>query len=474
MSESLVDLLLVRLGREEEKRKVLKLLITNLDLSVTDAENAVNNSPSVIKESVPMGEARIIQKDLYPYIDLLPRLEEDGPVVEPDLSADIRSVSRPVPDIETEGESVDSDQLTSSGYDMEEGNQEDGEDGEDENILITTASEEIRSTRRCHICGRTPVDGEKLAPCRTCSDLTCRDCFDRVAHVCSKCASEGKAIDRANEGIQPEVDEGLVFDTDESFSKKEGRGSYGLRITAAVFVFLLAVAAVFYFMDPMGLFAGTDTAAGSNNGINAADTTGVSVADTADTVQIADTTQVSVNPPDTAIVNNQSDDPFNLRSLVLVDKFQAIENPSPINFSLSSPATVHAAIPREGTALLAPQMETIAAWIPTDIDKAVFLVYNDTTAVLVLAILHPEETDKRIALMRETALWLYSSNIDQLVLIYRENRYQDAVVVSLVREVFPEVEGVQSPTQFQSFISYREDCWESISGPVVQWLSDME
>ena len=47
MSESLVDLLLVRLGREEEKKKVLKLLITSLDLSVTDAENAVNNSPSV-------------------------------------------------------------------------------------------------------------------------------------------------------------------------------------------------------------------------------------------------------------------------------------------------------------------------------------------------------------------------------------------------------------------------------------------
>ena len=77
MSESLVDLLLVRLGREEEKRKVLKLLISSFDMSVTDAENAVNNSPSIIKEAVPMTEARIIQKDLYPYIDLLPRLEED-------------------------------------------------------------------------------------------------------------------------------------------------------------------------------------------------------------------------------------------------------------------------------------------------------------------------------------------------------------------------------------------------------------
>ncbi len=42
---------------------------TNLDLSVTEAENAVSNSPSVIKEAVPMSEARIIQKDLYPYID---------------------------------------------------------------------------------------------------------------------------------------------------------------------------------------------------------------------------------------------------------------------------------------------------------------------------------------------------------------------------------------------------------------------
>ena len=76
MSDSLVDLLLVRLGREEEKRKVLKLLVTSLDLSVSDAEDAVNNSPSVIREAVPMGEARAIQKDLPPYIDLLPRFDD--------------------------------------------------------------------------------------------------------------------------------------------------------------------------------------------------------------------------------------------------------------------------------------------------------------------------------------------------------------------------------------------------------------
>jgi hypothetical protein len=493
MSESFVDLLLVRLGREEEKRKVLKLLITNLDLSVTDAENAVNNSPSVVRESVPMGEARIIQKDLYPYIDLLPRLDEDSSTPEPGLSEDIKTLSRPVPDRKAKLTPGDYQEPPYAGYELGEDDaeiepgqeqkqdkkqdkkQDQNGEGEEEGVLVTTAGEEFRSTRRCHICGRTPVDGEKLAPCRTCTDLTCRDCFDRVAHVCSKCAAEGKTVDRVNEGIKQDIDEGLVFDADESSGAREKRGSYGVRTAGIAIVVILAIAAVFYFMDPMGLFAGDGSPDGSDISIGQADTSNTLLTDTTGAIQLSDSSDVSLNPPDTtAVPSNASDDPFGLQFLVLADKFSSIVDPPSISFLRTLPSSIHAEIPGEETEILSIQVETIAAWIPIQIDRAAFMVYNDTTAVLVLAVLHPEENDRRIAMMRETALWLSSSSIDQLVLVYKENRYQDAVVFSLVKEVFPEIEGVLNPSQFQSFITYSEDCPESVLSPVVLWLSNME
>ena len=126
MSESLVDLLLVRLGREEEKRKGLKLLITSLDLSVSDAEDAVNNSPSVIREAVPMAEARIIQKDLYPYIDLLPRFDDD------DGQADSDSVDESPEEVDDFDEEAieDIDEVIEEGAD-EEIEEETDEEGEE-------------------------------------------------------------------------------------------------------------------------------------------------------------------------------------------------------------------------------------------------------------------------------------------------------------------------------------------------------
>ncbi|HRW77768.1 MAG TPA: hypothetical protein P5207_03775, partial [Candidatus Sabulitectum sp.] len=176
MSESLVDLLLVRLGREEEKRKVLKLLVTSLDLSMSDAEEAVNNSPSVIREAVPMGEARAIQKDLYPYIDLLPRFDDEE---EEEAPAPAPAHAEEIPEADFDEEDIDEEADEEIQHNGEDEAEEVEEEEEEEDILITSARDEVRSTNRCHICGRTPTDGEKLAPCRTCGDLTCRDCFDR-------------------------------------------------------------------------------------------------------------------------------------------------------------------------------------------------------------------------------------------------------------------------------------------------------
>ncbi|MCK5840635.1 MAG: hypothetical protein KAH31_00590 [Candidatus Sabulitectum sp.] len=485
MADSFVDLLLVRLGKEEEKKKVLKLLIANLDLSVTEAESAVNNSPSVIREAVSMNEARAIQKDLYPYIDLLPRLEDE---TIPEKTTDEEEVAEVKPD----GPSVE-EEKDSSDFVVEDNIHDYADDGiendsdvdvqeeeDEETIIITTASEEILSTNRCHICGRTPTDGERLAPCRTCGKLTCRTCFDRIAHVCNHCANEGKTVDRVNEGMGTDSQEGLEFDTEEEHGEKsdEQKSATG-RIFAAVILFVLALAAVFYFLDPMGLFgeevytdespvADSDSSAlefiSADSILNESDTP-------ADSTLIAedqsDSTSTPVDPIDI-------EDQYGVMSLVLPADCIPGENSESISFHHATPSDVDADIPVPESEFLFGQLELIASSIPIVVDDGVFLVYYDTTSVLVLVLLHPEETGARIELMREVALWLAPSGIDQLVVIYRENRYQNAIVLSLVHQAFSDVEGVLSPSQFQTFLGYRDDSWESIRGPVTQWLSNME
>ena len=488
MSDSLVDLLLVRLSKEEEKKKVLKLLISNLDLSVTDAEAAVENSPSVIKEAVPMNEARIVQKDLYPYIDLLPRLEDEPVAEKEEPVTETESAAAPVVEKETvekqasspedDNDDNQSDPVELEDYaddaDTEKKSSEDAKP-DDEPISFTSASEEIRVTSRCHICGRTPTDGERLAPCRTCGDLTCRNCFDRIAHVCNHCADDGKTVDRVNEGIaDSHAEERLEFDTEEPSKKdKKSGGSNSLRIFAVVAV-VLALFAVFYFMDPLDMFSSDQTAVITDIEATESDTLEIVTTETTEDsialVEVAGDTVETVTDPFVL-----EEDPFGLRYLTLPEGLVPDEDATPLSFHLTLPRdVVHAEIPAEESEILFDRIGLIASSIPVVVDDGVFLVYHDTTSVLVLVLLHTEDTGTRIRLMREIASWLAPSDIDQMVLIYRENRYQGAILYSLLKEVFPNVEGVVSPSQFQGVLGYSDDCWESISGPVTQWLSDLE
>ncbi len=478
MSDSFVDLLLVRLGREEEKKKVLKLLITSLDLSVTEAENAVNNSPSVIKEAVPMNEARVIQKDLYPYIDLLPRLDDETGVEEEASSgAVLDSSGGTVNPEETEAE-PQAETTEKPGDAQSEETVQQPVVEEEEPIVITSASEEIRSTVRCHICGRTPTDGERLAPCRTCGQLTCRNCFDRVAHVCSHCASDGKSVDRPNKGVASESREGLEFDAEQPVSEETGAGSTVLKTVVAVFL-VIALAAAFYFTDPLNLFSPITGDSTSGDGLVSVDTSGTAVQDSSDTGIPAPQDSVDINEiqEDTSFVESDSiavDDPFGLRLIALPDSCIPAENPVPISFQTRAPRNTDAEIPVESSEVVFSELELLASAIPVVVDDGAFLVYEDSTTVLVMAILHPEEAEVRIRLMRDAAAMLEPADVDQLVLVYRENRYQEAVVYSLVHEAFSEVAGILSPRQFQNIMGYRESCWESVSGPVALWLSTME
>ncbi|MCK5036270.1 MAG: hypothetical protein KAS73_10285, partial [Candidatus Sabulitectum sp.] len=436
-----------------------------------------------------------IQKDLYPYIDLLPRLE-DGTI--PEKTTDEEKVDEVKSDgssVEDEKESEDTvvvdnmhdyaDQAIENDSDVDVKEKEedvDDEDDEDdeETIIITTASEEILATNRCHICGRTPTDGERLAPCRTCSELTCRTCFDRIAHVCNHCANEGKTVDRVNEGMGTDSQEGIEFDTEEEHAEKaEEQKSATGRIVAAVVLFVLALAAVFYFLDPMGLFgekvyaneAADADADSSAVELTSADSILVASDTPADSTLIAEDQSDSTSTPVDSI---EIEDPYGVMSLVLPADCTPGENSEPISFHQTTPTDVDADIPVTESEFLFGQLELIASSIPIVVDDGVLLVYHDTTSVRVLVLLHPEESGARIELMREVALWLIPSGIDQLVVIYRENRYQNAIVLSLVHDAFPDVEGVLSPSHFQTILGYRDDSWESIRGPVTQWLSNME
>lgn len=274
--------------------------------------------------------------------------------------------------------------------------------------------------------------------------------------------------------------EGLEFDAEEEHTEKENvQKSASVRIAAAVVLFVLALAAVFYFLDPMGLFAEEDFAStaaiADSDSASAefipADSISIESDLPADSILTAEIRSDSIPPPRDSI---DIEDPFGVRSLALPADCTPGENFESINFHQTSPTDVDADIPILESEFMFSQLELIASSVPVVVDDGVLLVYHDTTSVLVLALLHPEEAGVRIQLMREIALWLIPSEIDQLVLIYRENRYQNAIVFSLVHEAFPDVEGVLSPSHFQTFLGYRDDSWESIRGPVTQWLSNME
>jgi len=509
MSESLVDLLLVRLGREEEKRKVLKLLITNLDLSVTEAELAVANSPSVIKEAVPMSEARIVQKDLYPYIDLLPRLDDEGGGDEvenksstsesvEELPIDEDAEIEEIEDFSEDTSHIDDEPLEQEispgkstkhpvvedfpedyqSFEEEEIVEEEKEEEDDDAILITSATDEILSSARCHICGRSPSRGEKLAPCRTCGDFTCRNCFDREAHVCKKCASEGKTVGKAQSSYY-KTEEDLEFDNEEVEEISESKGLKALRIIGLI-LFLAAVGYAFYYFDPLELFQVTSqeseiltTESVAHDSLLVEDDT--TIVDSSDSLEIAEVypDSLDISPDSLVILTVDSidlDDPYQIFSLRLPEKFEVVENSS-FAFRTRTPSYVRADILLDESEVLFEHIGNIASAIPIEIDDAALLLYEDSITLVVFSILHFENMDRRIGFAREVSTFLKDSNIDQIVVIFQENQYFEPVHYGIPKDSFAELEGIFNPTQFQNLLGYYDGCQEFVVGPVLEWLS---
>jgi hypothetical protein len=523
--EGLVDILLVRLGRDEEKERVKGLLIKELGFSEEEAEKAVAKTPNMIKKAVPMGKGRVIQNRLYPYIDLLPRMdlvdeepeEEEGgeaspePAAEPEAdtaeqppeSDDGREVEEDVPGLESAAAAVMETGFAEgedrSGTEPEAGPAEKtaapsrppgptgGEGGEEdeeesEGMVVTSAAEEMRQVERCHICGRTPTDGERLAPCRSCGDLTCRDCFDRVAHVCKKCAEDGKYVDRPPQRQQAEATRTEAPRRRPAAAPPAaaaGGGGYnrGLiaGVTAALVVLILL--AVAYFIDPLGMFAEASAPDPSPGGGASGDSPGA-VADTAST----DTTSSVAS--DTASVDSlasadttgtgpaEVDGPLNLAAATL-DSASALADPVQIR-ELTRSGVAGLEILDQELEELAPDIGRIASAASISIDGVTLFRTDGGITVLALSVLHPEEDTRRYALLRGLGHYLAPTGVDELVFYYRENRYYDARVVPYLNAEFEGLSQATGPMEFQELTGCTSSGqWELLDGPVRDWLTSI-
>lgn len=450
LSEALVDLLLVRLGREEEKQRVLELLVSELNMTREEARSSVDKAPLVLLEAVPMGRARVIQNRLYPFVDLLPRMEtvEDQPEeavpAEPEIDA-------------TEDDFGELDSTVARPPAPKQ----------DEKLSVTSASEEVLSIERCHVCGRTPTGGEKLAPCRSCAELTCRDCFDRVAHVCQKCAADGKVVD-APLGRAPGARLQSRHGTDTTMVPAASGTS---RRPSSNLIYVLAGAAVlglliaFYLIDPMKLFHGTTTA-------------GTTSADSVTAIQTD-----SIPPDTTAAVNDStatSDSIFvspgstlsAVSGLPLPAGADTISAPAQIAPVDMDGAPQGVAMLTEETDMLTDDVERIAASIPILIDRFAVLRLPDSTVVAAVTILHPEEDTFRYALLRALGSWLAQGPVDELVFYYSESEYYPVRTVSFIRSGFVTLADCMGPVDFQNCAgTTSEEVWNLLTGGLQDWMA---
>lgn len=465
LSEALVDLLLVRLGREEERQRVLELLVSELRMSREEARKAVDSSPTVLMEAVAMGQARVIQNRLYPFIDLLPRMDSVTADDSLDTAAADKSARESHPEPEHRPVSQQKPARVREKHDEPEPDLEiiddkPSADGQ-EDVGVTSASEEMLSVERCHVCGRTPTSGEKLAPCRSCAELTCRECFDRIAHVCQKCSADGKVVSvplsthvrspqsRAGQEVPFEHPTGPV------------KSSRPWILPAAIAGAVLIVLAGFYFLDPLGLFGGAPDSDGSVH------------ADTA-----------AVQPPDSLPDDSLPADtlqPFDTTAVAQEGTYELLPLPEGVDPAMSAqPSSVERGPAPEGAELMAqemslllPGLSSIAASVPIQIDRfALFRVADGGAVVMAVSILHPEEDTKRYDLLRKLGAWLGPSPVSELVFYYAESRYHPVRTVSFTNERFARLASCVGPVDFQECASSTSDqVWAFLSGPAQSWMA---
>ncbi len=480
MSNSqVVDLLLVRLSREEEKEKVLGMLISEMGMSHDEARERVDNSPSILSEGISMEQARILQNRMYPYIDLLPRsystATEEAPVSTAVNHENITSGSLLTDETDT--------------YEQIEHPEEDSQDFEDENneekLVITTAAEEMLTIDRCHICGRTPTSAQKLAPCRTCGELTCSECFNRKMHVCEKCVSEGRAIDRPLDN-EPEYRQEHEHDRKHEISLDDtrktsisGRKQNFLSMLSPAVISITAVVLIliaFFLIDPINLFNNVN---GSEAGsyISSADSLISAILPDSDSVS---DTLLSEMHPDSLVSSEdslaaESDIPriiISLRDIRIPELPETPDNIPLPRLLLSTPVR-GIEVYRDSLEFLSYPVGYIAASISVEIDAMSLIHTADGYTVFIMSILHPEPVEKRTALISSVGALLDSTVVDQMVLYYRENDYYDSDLFSFISDSFSVIAQSNSPYFLQRKQATIPEIRTLIFENINDWMTDL-
>lgn len=493
----LVDLLLVRLTRAEEKKKVKELLMSELGMSSEEATENVENSPSILSEGVEMEQARILQDRMYPFVDLLPRhyknnnADPDAENTESEESS-YEMITDDIPVIEEniEEQHSDSEDIGDIYHDQSSIKEDDYphknlNDDDDDSLIITSAADEMLSIERCHICGRTPTNEQKLVPCRTCGELTCSECFNRKNHVCEKCASAGKMVDKPLDSA-PQTEEKIQKDSHtvtetvshrtKNRSVRSGRYSKVNPLLTVIITLVLATAA-FVIIDPMALFVSSDesieeteTVYADTAVINETDQVLPDSAAVTDTTLALDTTITSEDSllTDSLIVNGYK----SLRDVSIPDSLGTPEEYSLPTMLTSSPIS-NIEIQTDSLQFLIEPLGKLAAIYSIEFDGVSLISTDDNFDILLMSILHPEPAEKRTAMLGNLGMLLDSTMVDQMVLYYRENQYYEANLFSFTADSFSILSGSTSPYFLQRKQAVIPETAELITGRIYEWMTDL-
>lgn len=478
IDSQIVDLLLVRLSRDEEKEKVIEMLITELGMSRDEAGEKVDNSPNILIEGISMEQARILQNRMYPYVDLLPR-SYSTVTKETNIPADVNQEEITSGSLQTDETDIDKQ----NGYSEEK--ETDNSEDIDEGLVITTAAEEMISVERCHICGRTPTSVQKLVPCRTCGELTCSECFDRKMHVCEKCVSEGRVVDRPLDNKpgysrKQDHDHKKVIQKDEirkSGSKKldiiSKLSPASITITAIVLILI-----AFFLIDPINLFNNSNmNASGMRYSISNSDS--IVSAELPESDSLSDTLLTEVQP-DTLVsfedslasVPDAHTEIISLRDIRIPEFPETPDEIEPPRLLLSTPVR-GIEILRDSLNLLSYPVAYIAASISIKIDAISLIHTADGYTVFIMSILHPEPVEKRTALISNLGAMLDSTVVDQMVLYYRENEYYDSDLFSFISDSFTVISQSNSPYFLQRKQATIPEIRTLISENIYDWMTNL-
>ena len=492
----LVDLLLVRLSREEEKKKVIDLLVSELGMSVEEAREKVDNSPSILNEGVSMEQARILQDRMYPFVDLLPRHYQNK---KPDKEAveatrkdesfreDTPNENPPEEEVTETLDSEDWDDnalLNNQSSEKEEASSHRHfDEADDDSLIITSAAEEMLTVERCHICGRTPTGDHKLIPCRTCGELTCSECYNRNYHVCEKCASEGKGIDRPLDSIP---DSRANITQERSYQEstinprvrtqktaKPGLLSKPSTLLISIVALVLVIAA-FFIIDPLGLFVGPADSPDEME-IAYSDTSVVNAIDSLNSDSVIDTALVrdTLTTRDSLLTDTLNFNGFiSLRDISLPDSMEISEGYSLPKMLTSSPLN-NIEIQTDSMQFLIEPLGQLATAYSIEFDGFSLVRTDEGFDILVMSILHPEPAEKRAAFLGNLGSMLDSTMVDQMVLYYRENQYYEPNLFSFTADSFSILSRSSSPYFLQRKQSSIPETTELVTGSIFEWMTDI-